>query len=62
MPYTKNVASQRSPHLGQLLAVGIALLLTIAFAPINSFAQGGTQTYLPSAYGTCAIVGNTVRS
>jgi hypothetical protein len=36
-------------------------VLMIAFAPLNSFAQGTyTQSYLPSAYGTYAFVGNTI--
>jgi hypothetical protein len=60
MPFTTNFASQRSAHPGRLPALGIVLLLTIAFAPINGFAQSDTQTYLPSAYGTYAFVGNTV--
>src|SRR5579863_298277 len=60
MPCTKNAASRRLPDLAQLPAVGI-LLLAIAFAPVNGFAQGVyTQTYLPSAFGTSAFVGNTV--
>jgi hypothetical protein len=44
-----------------LLAVAFALLIFVAIAPVNTFAQGTyTQTYLPSAYGTYAFVGNTV--
>lgn len=61
MPCTTNVASRRPADFSRLPALGILLLLTIAFASVNSFAQGVyTQTYLPSAYGTSAFVGNTV--
>lgn len=58
MWYTEN-AARRSPTFGWLPAA--LLLLAIAFAPVNSFAQGTyTTTYLPSAYGTYAFVGNNV--
>jgi hypothetical protein len=51
----------RPEGFSRLMAVAVMLLLTIAFAPTNSFAQGVyTTTYLPSAYGTSAFVGNTV--
>ena len=61
MPCTKNSASRRPADFTRLPAIGILLLLTIACAPASSFAQGiYTQTYLPTAYGTSAFVGNTV--
>jgi hypothetical protein len=57
MTPTKN-ALRLQPSGIRLLAVAFALL---AIAPVNTFAQGTyTQTYLPSAYGTYAFVGNTV--
>lgn len=57
----KNAASRRLTDPTRLTAVAILLLLALAFAPVNGFAQGVyTQTYLPSAYGTSAFVGNTV--
>lgn len=60
MPGTKNAAFRRLTDPTRLTAAGI-LLLIIAFAPVNGFAQGVyTQTYLPTAYGTSAFVGNTV--
>ena len=46
--------------LGRLPLI-CALLLVLAFTSIHSFAQTTyTQSYLPSAYGTYAFVGNTV--
>lgn len=61
MLYTKNAASRRLTEPPRLTAAGILLLAAIAFAPVSGFAQGVyTQTYLPSAYGTSAFVGNTV--
>jgi hypothetical protein len=61
MPCAMNAASRRLPDLTRLPAIGILLLLAVAVAPVNGFAQGVyTQTYLPSAYGTSAFVGNTV--
>ena len=61
MPCTTNAASRRLTDPTRLTAVGILLLLAFVFAPVNGFAQGVyTETYLPSAYGTSAFVGNTV--
>lgn len=61
MPCTTNAASRRLTDPARLTAVGILLLLAFVFAPANGFAQGiYTETYLPSAYGTSAFVGNTV--
>src|ERR1700734_3413883 len=60
MPYTKNAASEQRARLSRLQAIGLLLLLTIAIAPVNSFAQVDTQSYSPTAYGTYAFVGNTV--
>src|SRR5579871_2921876 len=55
-----NAATQRSANFGPLPAIGI-LLLAMALAPIYSFGQSNyTESYLPSAYGTYAFVGNTV--
>ncbi len=60
MTPTRN-ASRFQPPATRLLAVAFALLMIIAIAPVNTFAQGTyTQTYLPSAYGTYAFVGNTI--
>ncbi len=60
MLYTENAASEQPARLARLLAIGLLLLLTIAIAAINSFAQVDTQSYSPTAYGTYAFVGNTV--
>lgn len=61
MPDTNSASFRRLTDPTRLTAVGILLLLAIAFAPVNGFAQGVyTQTYLPTAYGTSAFVGNTV--
>lgn len=60
MPHTKKALLQRALRSKWISGAGI-LLLTTALAPINSFAQDTyTTTYLPSAYGTYAFVGNTV--
>src|SRR5271163_3975553 len=58
---TRDATSVQSSALRWLVGASIILVLTIAFAPLSSFAQGTyTQSYLPSAYGTYAFVGNTV--
>ena len=54
-------ASRPQPSGNRMSTVAFALLIMLAIAPVNTFAQGTyTQTYLPSAYGTSAFVGNTV--
>jgi hypothetical protein len=58
--YTKTVTSAQSSHVRWLLAASTLLILMIAFAPVNSFAQVYTQSYLPTAYGTYAFVGSNV--
>jgi hypothetical protein len=59
MLHTHNAALRRWSTLGWLPAA--LVMLTIAFAPLDGLAQETyTQTYLPSAYGTYAFVGNTV--
>ena len=58
-PTKNNLRLQASAF--RRFAVAFALLTLIAIAPVDTFAQGSyTQTYLPSAYGTYAFVGNTV--
>ena len=58
---TRDATSVQSSALRWLVGASIILVLTIAFAPLSSFAHGTyTQSYLPSAYGTYAFVGNTV--
>jgi len=60
MRHPENSATPRSSTFGPLPAIGI-LLLAIALAPVYSFGQTNyTESYLPSAYGTYAFVGNTV--
>jgi hypothetical protein len=60
MPFARNAALEKLSISGRLAAVAMLLLLATAFAPVNSFAQQiYTETYLPSAYGTYAFVGNT---
>ena len=54
-------ASRPQPSGNRMTTVAFALLIMLAIAPANTFAQATyTQTYLPSAYGTSAFVGNTV--
>jgi len=61
MLHTRTAASAQSSAFRWLVATSMMLVLMIAFAPLNSFAQGTyTQSYLPSAYGTYAFVGNTI--
>lgn len=61
MLYARNATSAQSSALRWSVGTSAILVLMIAFAPVNSFAQGTyTQSYLPSAYGTYAFVGNTV--
>ena len=61
MLHTRNATSAQSSAFRWLVATSTMLVLMIAFAPLNSFAQGTyTQSYLPSAYGTYAFVGNTI--
>lgn len=60
MLYTRNAEHGGWFNLRSWLVVGAFAALMAAFAPVNSFAQGNTQSYLPSAYGTYAFVGNTV--
>jgi hypothetical protein len=61
MLHTRNATSAQSSAFRWLVATSTTLVLMIAFAPLNSFAQGTyTQSYLPSAYGTYAFVGNTI--
>ncbi len=60
MLYTRNGTSAQSSSFGWSILAGTILAWLIAFAPVNTFAQGTTQSYLPSAYGTYAFVGNTV--
>ncbi len=58
---TNNIASEHMPGSVGLTVVGLLLLLFVVCMPVHSFAQiTNTQTYLPSAYGTYAFVGNTV--
>jgi len=61
MLHTRNATSAQSSAFRWLVATSTMSVLMIAFAPLNSFAQGTyTQSYLPSAYGTYAFVGNTI--
>ena len=61
MLHIRNATSAQSSAFRWLVATSTMLVLMIAFAPLNSFAQGTyTQSYLPSAYGTYAFVGNTI--
>ena len=61
MLYTGNTTSVQSSAFRWLVATSTMLVLMIAFAPVNTLAQGtDTISYLPSAYGTYAFVGNTV--
>jgi hypothetical protein len=55
-----NNSAPKWPASFRRLPAACVLLLTIAIAPVYSFAQSGTQSYTPSAYGTYAFVGNTV--
>lgn len=56
----RNDARVRWSSLRSLLAVSAMLALITVFAAVSSFAQSNTLSYLPSAYGTYAFVGNTV--
>ena len=58
MFHPRNAVSENRSCLRSLLAA--AAVLITAFATVNSFAQSNTQSYLPSAYGTYAFVGNTL--
>jgi hypothetical protein len=61
MLYTKSALRQLASRFKCIMGAGILLLTAAVLAPINSFAQDTyTTTYLPSAYGTYAFVGNTV--
>jgi hypothetical protein len=59
MQYLENAAPVRLSTMKYLALVGL-VMLTMALAPINSFAQSDTTSYSPTAYGTYAFVGNTV--
>jgi hypothetical protein len=59
MQYLENAAPVRLSTTKYLALVGL-VMLTMALAPINSFAQSDTTSYSPTAYGTYAFVGNTV--
>ena len=61
MSHIKSVRCERSSGWLPLPAIMAALVLTITLASINSFATTpDTQTYLGTAYGTYAFVGNTL--
>jgi hypothetical protein len=61
MLYSRDATSAQSSAFRWSVTAGMMLVVMVAFAPVNSFAQGtDTLSYVPSAYGTYAFVGNTV--
>jgi len=50
----------RVSKVRSVCSAGILLMLALTFASPHAFSQDNIQTYLPSAYGTYAFVGNTV--
>jgi hypothetical protein len=61
MSNARNAAFERLSGFGRLPVISFLLLLATVFTPFEGFGQTQyTQTYLPSAYGTYAFVGNTL--
>ena len=61
MSHIRSIRCERSSALLCLLAIMAALVLTITFVSVNAYASSpDTQTYLGTAYGTYAFVGNTI--
>lgn len=61
MLYTRSTACQRPSAVRSLPATFALLAVMVALVSLNSFAtQPDTQTYLGTAYGTYAFVGNTL--
>lgn len=58
----QRLATKRSPVFRAVFAAGVVLALVITFAPTNGFAANPpfSQSYIGTAYGTYAFVGNTL--